>query len=76
MSKLRDIRKSKNISQEQLAVDVGITVRYIAFLESGDRSPSLTIAFKIAKALGVSIEDIFLPSECTKCTDEGLAEDE
>lgn len=61
MPKLRDVRKKKGISQEELAVKAGVTVRYIAFLESGDRKPSIAVAFKIAEVLETSVEDIFLP---------------
>ena len=60
MSKLKDIRLKNKISQEQLAVDVGVTVRYIAFLESGKRKPSIDVAFKIAKALQTTVDNIFL----------------
>lgn len=62
MSKLKTYRLSRGMSQEQLAVEAGITVRYIAFLEAGTKKPSLTLAYKIFKILKASIEDIFLPS--------------
>lgn len=68
MNKLKEIRERKNISQTELAVNVGVSVRHIAFIESGDRKPSLDLAFKISKSLGVSLEDIFLREECTKST--------
>lgn len=68
MSKLKEIRLSKHISQEELAFKVGVTVRYIAFLEAGLRKPSITLAFKIADILNTSVDNIFLPYECTKCT--------
>ena len=56
MSKLKTYRLSRGMSQEQLAVEAGITVRYIAFLEAGTKK------YKISKILKASIEDIFLPS--------------
>lgn len=62
MSKLKTYRLSRGMSQEQLAVEAGITVRYIAFLEAGTKKHSLTLAYKISKILKASIEDIFLPS--------------
>lgn len=68
MSNLKFYRQSRGLSQEQLAVRAGITVRYIAFLESGQKKPSLTLAFKISRILQASIEDIFLPIRCTNCT--------
>lgn len=70
MCNLRSIRKEKAISQEELALFAGVTVRYIAFLESGDRNPSLGVALKIAKKLDTPVEEIFLPSNSTNCTQE------
>lgn len=68
MNKLKEIRVKNNISQELLACKVGVTVRYIAFLESGARKPSIDVAFRIAKALNSTVDDIFLPYECTDCS--------
>jgi DNA-binding XRE family transcriptional regulator len=68
MNKLKEIRVKNNISQELLACKVGVTVRYIAFLESGARKPSIDVAFRIAKALNSTVDDIFLPYECTGCS--------
>lgn len=68
MSKLRDIRKEQGITQEELAYRVGVTVRYIAFLESGDRKPSIDLAFEISKVLKRSVDEIFLSEKCTDCT--------
>lgn len=61
MNKLKEIRTKKKISQEMLAYNVGVTVRYITFLESGDRKPSIDVAFKIAKVLNSTVDDIFSP---------------
>lgn len=68
MNKLKEIRVKNNISQELLACKVGVTVRYIAFLESGVRKPSIDVAFKIAKVLNSTVDNIFLPCECTNCS--------
>lgn len=65
MSKLKEQREKKHISQNELASAVGVTQRHIAFIESGDRKPSMELAFKIARKLECSIEDIFLPEEYT-----------
>lgn len=59
MSKLKEQREKKHISQNELASAVGVTQRHIAFIESGDRKPSMELAFKIARKLECSIEDIF-----------------
>ena len=68
MNKLRVIREDKHLTRTELAAKVGVSERYIFFLESGDRTPSLKVAQAIAAELRVNIEDIFLPIKCTKCT--------
>lgn len=68
MNKLKELRIKNNFTQEKLAYETGVTVRYIAFLESGDRKPSLELAGKIAEKLHATVDEIFLPSKCTKCT--------
>lgn len=68
MSKLKEARQEKQMSKEELGFKVGITVRYIDFLEAGLRKPSLDVAFAIARELDKKVDDIFLPSECTKCS--------
>lgn len=70
MNNLKELRLKNNISQELLACEVGVTVRYIAFLESGGRKPSIDVAFKIAKVLNSTVDDIFLPCKCTNCSEE------
>lgn len=68
MNKLRALREDRNLTRTDLAAKVGVSERYIFFLESGDRTPSLKVAQAIAAELRVNIEDIFLPTKCTKCT--------
>ena len=68
MARLKEIRESKGLTQQQLADLVGVHIRYIAFLESGDRTPSLKVAYKVAEVLHTSVDNIFLPNNCTKCT--------
>lgn len=60
MSQLRKLRKGKKISAKELADNVGISERYVSFLENNERTPSLKVAIKIADFLECSIEDIFL----------------
>lgn len=69
MNNLRKIREELNISQTELASKAGVSVRHIAFIENGDRKPSLNLAFKIAEILHHNIEDIFMLNECTESTE-------
>ncbi|MDR9506928.1 helix-turn-helix transcriptional regulator [Brevibacillus agri] len=57
--RIRDIRKTKNLSQEQLGEKSGFHFTYIGGLERGERNISLVNLAKIAKALEVNIHDFF-----------------
>ena len=46
INELRKYREMANLSQDQLASAVGVTQRYIGFIEAGDRTPSLKVAKK------------------------------
>ncbi len=47
------------ITQQQLADRVGVTRQTIIAIESGKYSPSLPLAFKLARTFGVPIEKVF-----------------
>lgn len=68
MNRVKDKRIEKNLTQLELANLVGVTPKYIGFIENGERNPSLQVAQKIAKILDSTIDDIFLHSKCTNCT--------
>ncbi len=50
---LKQTRKEKGLSQEQLAFDSGLDRSYISKLEVGSYQPSISTIFAIAKALDV-----------------------
>lgn len=52
-------RKTRNISQEQLASDSGIDRSHMGFIEQGRRRPTLSTIYKITHALGISLEELF-----------------
>jgi putative transcriptional regulator len=47
------------MTQQELADKVGVTRQTIIAIEAGKYSPSLTLAFQIANAFKVSVEDVF-----------------
>jgi putative transcriptional regulator len=47
------------MTQEQLADKVGVTRQTIIALEAQKYYPSLELAFRIARAFGVQVEDVF-----------------
>lgn len=54
------LRKSKRISQSELAEVLEVTRQTISSLETGKYNPSIILAFKIAKFFDLKIEDIFI----------------
>jgi putative transcriptional regulator len=47
------------MTQEDLAKKVGCTRQTIIALEQGKYVPSIELAFKIARAFGVNLEEVF-----------------
>jgi len=47
------------MTQEELARRVGCTRQTIIALEQGKYVPSVTLAFRLAKAFGITVEDVF-----------------
>jgi putative transcriptional regulator len=59
-NRLRQLRfENGEMTQRQLAEDAGVTRQTIIAIEANRYSPSLKLAFKVAGALGVNIEDVF-----------------
>ena len=62
-NKIRDLRRDREVTQDELAGAVGVTRQTIISLESGKYNASLQLAHKIAKYFGMTIEEIFLFEE-------------
>lgn len=62
-NKMEEIRKSRGITQEQLAAALSVSRQTIGSLENGRYNPSIILAFKIARYFNLSIEDIFIYEE-------------
>lgn len=57
---IRRLRFEKGeMTQQQLADIVGVTRQTIIAMEQGKYAPSLPLAFKIARAFGAGIEQVF-----------------
>lgn len=57
------LRKSKGMTQQALAVAVGVSRQTIISLENGKYSPSIELAFKLARLFEKRIEDLFIYEE-------------
>ncbi|MGN0483786.1 MAG: helix-turn-helix transcriptional regulator [Lachnospiraceae bacterium] len=59
LNKLKEYRAKLGINQQDFGKMVGASRQTISLIERGDYSPSVTLALKIARACGVTVEDIF-----------------
>jgi len=59
-NRIRQLRfEAGEMTQQQLAEEVGCTRQTIIMLEQGRYVPSLALAFRIARAFGRTIEEVF-----------------
>lgn len=60
ITRIKEYRARKGLTQEELAAKVGVRRETIVFLEKGKYNPSLKLAHDVAVALGAKIENIFI----------------
>jgi putative transcriptional regulator len=58
-NQIRELRALREMTQQELADQVGVTRQTVIAIEQDKYSPSLETAFKVAIALGVPIEKCF-----------------
>jgi DNA-binding XRE family transcriptional regulator len=58
-SKVKQLREAKGMTQAELAKSAGITQSFISDLEGNKKFPSMPTMTKIAKMLGVTVNDLF-----------------
>lgn len=63
MSRVRELRKAKGWSLDELCRRSGVSRSNLWAIETQDRSPTIEIGRKIANALGVTLNDLFPESE-------------
>ena len=56
---VQKMRKKSGLTQEQLAEKIEKSVTWVGYIESGYRIPNLKLIYKIARALGVKVKDLF-----------------
>lgn len=62
-NRLEEIRKQREITQEELAAVLKVSRQTISSLEKGRYNPSIILAFKIARYFNMQIEEIFIYEE-------------
>lgn len=59
LNRLKEYRARLGINQQDLGKLAGVSRQTISLIERGDYSPSVTLAIKIARICGVTVEEIF-----------------
>lgn len=62
-TRIRELRRQRRMSQEELADAVGTTRQTITSIETGKYIASLPLAHRIARYFGLAIEDVFIFDE-------------
>lgn len=59
-TRIKEFRARYDLTQEALAKLVGVRRETIVFLEKGKYNPSLKLAYKLARSLETTIEELFI----------------
>jgi len=62
-NRVREERVARGLSQAQLAAALGVSRQTVIAIEADRYSPSLPLAFRIARFFVTTIEGVFEPSE-------------
>lgn len=57
---IRRLRRKNKLTQEELAEKVRVTPKYIQYIETARRRPSLKLLYRLAGALGAEVKDLFI----------------
>ncbi len=60
---IKELRKSKKISQQELAGRCYVTRQTINAIENEKYDPSLQLAFALANNLNTTVDKLFIPEE-------------
>lgn len=58
-TRIKELRNAKGLSQEKFALAIDMDRTYYASVEAGKRNISINNISKIAKGLGVTLEELF-----------------
>ena len=60
-NRIRDRRKALGLSQEELAKKCGVSRQTVNAIENNKYDPTLSLAFRLAKELAISVDELFMP---------------
>ncbi|MBC8609540.1 helix-turn-helix transcriptional regulator [Massilimaliae timonensis] len=73
-TKVKELRTAAGLTQQQLAKAVYVSARTIISIEKEQYSPSLMLAYRIAKLFGTTVEDLCCLEENKKLEDQKYEE--
>lgn len=56
--RLKEVRRDKKLTQQELADKAGLHLTYVGHLELGKYHPTVYVMWKVAQALGVSMNEL------------------
>ena len=62
-NQIQTLRKAKGLSQEALARQCGVSRQTINAIENDKYDPTLSLAFRLARELGLTVDELFMPKE-------------
>lgn len=71
--RLRDLRRERGFTQEEVALRADITTSYYGQIERGSANPSVALLEKICAVMGISISDIFANTDTNPLTIDALS---
>lgn len=66
---IRRYRKLRNMTQERLAMNSDLDLRYLGGIERGEYNPTVSVLVKLAEALEIHPRDLFA-EKAINCDDE------
>ena len=62
-NRMRELRAELGFSQAEVGGRAGVSRQAINLIENGKHDPSLSLAFAIARVLGLRVDEIFMEEE-------------
>lgn len=62
-NRIKELRKSKGMRQEDLAKELGVSRQTINAIENDKYNPTLELAMRLARYLNTTVENIFILEE-------------
>ena len=64
-NKIKELRKARNITQDDLAKELNVTRQTINAIENEKYNPTLELALRLARFLDIPVEELFILSDQT-----------